>query len=67
MTFNNIKGTLNLKKTPKPLKGRQVELCNVMVWLIRELRLHGLDEREIEINIKLDGRPFAISVSPEGI
>ena len=39
---------------------RQVELKNVLTRLIREQRLHGLDEEEVEINIKLDGRPLTI-------
>ena len=58
MVFTVVKKTLGLHDTPKPLKGRQVELKNVLTWLIREQRLHGLDEEEVEINIKLDGRPF---------
>ena len=58
MVFTVVKKTLGLHDTPKPLEGRQVELQNVLTWLIREQRLHGLDEEEVEINIKLDGRPF---------
>ena len=58
MIFTIVKKTLGLHDTPKPLKGRQVALQNVLVWLIREQRLHGLDEKDVEINIKLDGRPF---------
>ncbi|XP_015769274.1 PREDICTED: uncharacterized protein LOC107347815 [Acropora digitifera] len=58
MVFTVVKKTLGLHDTPKPLKGRQVELQNVLTWLIREQRLHGLDEEEVKINIKLDGRPF---------
>ena len=58
MIFTIVKKTLGLHETPKPLKGRQVALQNVLVWLIREQRLHGLDEKDVEINIKLDGRPF---------
>lgn len=59
MIFDIVKRTMDLLETPKPLKGRQVDLQNVLVCrLIRELRLHGLDEKEIDVNIKLDGRPF---------
>jgi len=58
MIFTIVKKTLGLRETGKPLKERQVELQNVLVWLIREQRLHDMDEEEIEINIKLDGRPF---------
>ena len=50
---------LELHDTPKPLKGRQIELQNVLTTvtrLIREQRLHGLDEKDVEMNIKLDGR-----------
>ena len=50
---------LELHDTPKPLKGRQIELQNVLTTvtrLIREQRLHGLDEEDVEMNIKLDGR-----------
>lgn len=58
MIFTIVKKSLGLNDTPKPLKGKQVELQNVLVWLIREQRLHGLDHKDVEINIKLDGRPF---------
>ena len=30
----------------------------IKACLIREQRPHGLDEKAVEINIKLDGRPF---------
>jgi len=58
MIFVILRKTLGLCETPKPLKGRQVALQNVLVWMIREQRLHGLDQKDVEINIKLDGRPF---------
>ena len=58
MMFTVVKRTLELHDTPKPLRGRQVELQNVLTWLIQEQRLHGLDYEEVEINIKFDGRPF---------
>ena len=58
MVFTVVKRTLGLHDTPKPLKGRHLQLQNVLACLIREQRPHGLDEKAVEINIKLDGRPF---------
>ena len=58
MIFTIVKKTLGLCETPKPLKGRQVDLNNVLAWMIREQRLHGLDNDEVDTNLKLDGRPF---------
>lgn len=58
MIFTIVKKTLGLCETPKPLKGRQVDLKNVLAWMIREQRLHGLDNDEVDTNLKLDGRPF---------
>lgn len=35
-----------------------VDLHAVLVWAIREQRLHSADSEEMEFNIKLDGRPL---------
>ena len=58
MVFTVVKRTLGLHNTLKPLEGRQVELKNLLTWLIREQRLHLLNKEEVEINIKFEGSPF---------
>ncbi|KAK3732232.1 hypothetical protein QZH41_020061 [Actinostola sp. cb2023] len=58
LIFEIVRKTIGLTRAPKPLKGFQVDLESVLIWLIREQRLHGLDSSEMELNIKLDGRPF---------
>ena len=64
MIFTVVKKTLGLHETPKPLKGRQVELKNVLAWMIWEQLLHGLDQRDVEVDIKLDGRVhFGVNIS----
>ena len=35
-----------------------VDLSSVLVWAIREQRLHSQDTTDMEFNIKLDGRPL---------
>ena len=41
-----------------PLIGSQVDLASVATWIIREERLHKLDKEIVDLNLKLDGRPF---------
>ena len=36
-----------------------VDLQSVLVWVIREQQLYGCDKKEMEFNMKLDGRPLA--------
>ena len=35
-----------------------VDLRSVLVWAIREQRLHCCDTEDMEFNVKLDGRPL---------
>ena len=32
---------------------------SALTWIIRELRLHGVQKEIIDLSLKLDGRPFA--------
>ena len=38
--------------------GYGVNLCNVVKWIAREMRLHGHVPKELVLNLKVDGRPF---------
>ena len=40
------------------IPGYQVNLISVVVWAVREMRLHLPDRTELELNLKLDGRPL---------
>ena len=39
--------------------GYEVSLESALTWIIRELRLHGVQKEIIDLSLKLDGRPFA--------
>ena len=39
-------------------RGYQVSLSAAVVWAARETRLHNPDQQTLEVNLKLDGRPF---------
>ena len=50
---------LELKSIEEPdIPGFQVSLEPVVSFLVRELRLHGQLKKEVQLNLKLDGRPF---------
>ena len=54
-----VRRTFGVQSLPQDhLIGSQVNLASVIVWIIREQRLHKVDKKEVEFNIKLDGRPF---------
>ena len=38
--------------------GFQVSLSAAVAWAAREIRLHNPDQHTLEVNLKLDGRPF---------
>ena len=55
--------TMGIKNLPDGLQGGQVDLVSVLVWCIREMRLHQNDLgkdglRTLHLNLKMDGRPF---------
>lgn len=59
MVFAIVRRTFGVQSLPQDyLIGSQVNLASVIVWIIREQRLHKVDKEEVELNIKLDGRPF---------
>lgn len=49
---------MNVASLPEELPGFEVNLENVAVWVIREMRLHGSLPDDIVLNLKVDGRPF---------
>lgn len=49
---------MNITALPKDVPGFEVNLENVAVWVIREMRLHGSLPDDITFNLKIDGRPF---------
>ena len=59
MVFENVQNMLEITPIQDPdIPGFQVALEPVVQWLVRELRLHGQLNDEIELSLKLDGRPF---------
>ena len=55
-----VKKTMGIRSLSPDLSipGFQVDLISVVVWALREMRLHCPDKTELELNLKLDGRPF---------
>lgn len=59
MVFENVQKLMEIKPIQDPdIPGFQVALEPVVQWLVRELRLHGKLNNEIQLSLKLDGRPF---------
>ena len=59
MVFGKVRDMLELKSIEEPdIPGFQVSLEPVVSFLVRELRLHGQLKKEVQLNLKLDGRPF---------
>lgn len=59
MVFQNVQDMLEIGPIQDPdIPGFQVALEPVVAWLVRELRLHGQLNDVIQLNLKLDGRPF---------
>lgn len=57
--FGNVQKLLEIKPIQDPdIPGFQVALEPVVQWLVRDLRLHGQLNNEIQLSLKLDGRPF---------
>ena len=49
---------MNITALPKDVPGFEVNLENVAVWVISEMRIHGSLPDDITFNLKIDGRPF---------
>ena len=61
--FENVQNMLEIAPIQDPdIPGFHVALEPVVQWLVRELRLHGQLNDDIELSLKLDGRPFLVRV-----
>ena len=61
--FKSTFNTMQKKSLRDGLEGGQVNLVSVLVWCIREMRLHQTDmgkdgSKMLNFNLKMDGRPF---------
>lgn len=65
MVMMVVKETMGIKSLPSDVKihGYQVDLVSVVVWAVREMRMHCPNKSKLELNLKLDGRPFWGTVS----
>jgi hypothetical protein len=57
--FGVVREAFGISRLAKPLKGFKVDLNSAVAWTLREMRLHDPNNTEMELNIKIDGRPFA--------
>lgn len=59
IVFDKVRCLLNITEIEDPdIPGYQVSLACTVTWIIREMRLHGQQKHNIQLNLKLDGRPF---------
>ena len=57
--FGIVKKALDIRPLPNGApQGHQVSLSAAVAWAARETRLHHPDQQTLELNLKLDGRPF---------
>ena len=49
---------MNITALLKEVPGFEVNLKNVAICVIREMRLHGSLPDDITFNLKIDGHPF---------
>ncbi|XP_067021392.1 uncharacterized protein [Acropora muricata] len=65
--FSVTRTLMNITALPKDVPGFEVNLENVAVWVIREMRLHGSLPDDITFNLKIDGRPFHVTLDYKGL
>ena len=59
MVFGIVKKAMGIRRLPEGApRGFQVSLSAAVAWAARETRLHQPDKETLEVNLKLDGRPF---------
>ena len=56
--FDVTRGLVKLARLPPEVPGFEVNIRNVIIWVIRELHLHGSSTDNILFNLKIDGCPF---------
>lgn len=56
--FDVTRSLVSIERLPSEVPGYEVNLKNVTIWIIRDMRLHGPVPDEIELDLKIDGRPF---------
>ena len=57
--FQVVKKAMGIGPLPDGApRGYQVNLSAAVTWAARETRLHQPDQQTLELNLKLDGRPF---------
>ncbi|XP_022793059.1 uncharacterized protein LOC111332064 [Stylophora pistillata] len=72
LVFKVTKEIYNVRRLDTNFDAYAVDLSMVLTWAIREQRLHGSDQEDMEFNIKIDGRPLggrnqvAVGIVPIG-
>ena len=56
--FDKVRSLFDITQI-QDFPGYEVSLESALTWIIRELRLHGVQKEIIDLSLKLDGRPFA--------
>ena len=58
MVFDKVRSLFDITQL-QDFPGYEVSLESAITWIIRELRLHGVQKQIIDLSLKLDGRSFA--------
>lgn len=59
MIFSVVKKAMGIGPLPDGAPKRfQINLSAAVAWAAREARLHQPEQETLELNLKLDGRPF---------
>ena len=59
MVFGIVRNAMGIRPLPEGApRGFQVSLSAAVAWAARETRLHQPQKNTLEVNLKLDGRPF---------
>lgn len=59
MIFGVVRKTMGIRPLPDGApRGFHVNLSAAVAWAARETRLHQPDQQTLEVDLKLDGRPF---------
>ena len=56
--FSVTRSLMDITALPEEVPGFELNLENVAVWVIREMRLHGSLPDDITFKLWTDGRPF---------
>ena len=58
LVFATVRELMGVHRLTIPIKGYGVDMFAVAAFIVREQRLHQIARPELQLMIKIDGRPF---------